>query len=144
MIFLLDTCVVSEFIKPEPSASLVQWLRSTDDLQMAISVITLGEIQAGISRLDDGKRKERYQEWLSYELIPRFDGRILPVLLDDAMKWGDLLGWARVKGTPLPSTDTLIAATALNHHMTVVTRNTKDFERIGVLTLNPWLGAAAE
>ena len=141
MSFLLDTCAVSEFIKPQPSDSLVQWLRSTDDLQMAISVITLGEIQAGISRLDDGKRKERFQEWLNDELIPRFDGRILPVGIEDAVKWGDLMGRARVNGTPLPPTDTLIAATALNHHMTVVTRNTKDFERIGVAVLNPWNGA---
>lgn len=140
MSFLLDTCVVSEFIKPQPSDSLVQWLRSTDDLQMAISVITLGEIQAGISHLEDGKRKERFQEWLSDELIPRFDGRILPVQIEDAVKWGDLMGRARVNGTPLPSTDTLIAATALNHQMAVVTRNTKDFERIGVPVLNPWNG----
>lgn len=141
MIYLLDTCVVSEFVKPVPAENVVKWLRMTDELQMAISIITLGEIQTGISRLDNGKRRERYQEWLLYELIPRFDGRLLPVGLDDALKWGDLLGRARVNGNPLPSTDTLIAATALNHHMTIVTRNIKDFERIGVPVLNPWHGA---
>lgn len=129
------------FIKLQPSENLVQWLRSSADLQMAISVITLGDIQAGISRLDDGKRKERFQEWLSYELLPRFDSRILPVGLDDAVKWGELMGRARANGSPLPSTDTLLATTALNRHMTVVTRNTKDFKRIGVPILNPWNGA---
>jgi predicted nucleic acid-binding protein len=141
LIYLLDTCVVSEFIKPQPSKNLVEWLRSTDDLQMGISVITLGEIQNGISRLDDGDRKDRFQEWLNDELVLRFDNRILPVELNDAVKWGELMGQARRNGAPLPSTDTLIAATALNRHMTVVTRNTKDFERIGVPTLNPWLGS---
>ncbi|HEY0635549.1 MAG TPA: type II toxin-antitoxin system VapC family toxin [Gammaproteobacteria bacterium] len=143
MIYLLDTCVVSEFIKPQPSENLIAWLRTTDDLQMGISVITLGELQNGIARLDDGGRKERFQEWLNFELIPRFDNRILAVTLDDAMKWGELMGLARRNGTPFPSTDTLIAATALNRHTTVVTRNTKDFERIGVPTLNPWLALPA-
>lgn len=140
MIYLLDTCVVSEFVKTEPSENLVRWLRSTDDLLMGISVITLGEIQNGISRLDDGSRKRRFQKWLTYELIPRFENRILSISMDDAMKWGELMGKAKRKGTSLPSTDTLIAATAMNRHMTVVTRNTKDFERIGVPTHNPWPG----
>jgi len=138
LIYLLDTCVVSEFVRPQPSNDLIQWLSITNDVLLAISVITLGEIQKGISGLEQSQRKDRLQEWLSCQLIPRFDNRILPISADDAVKWGELMGDAKRQGCPLPATDTLIAATAMNRHLTLVTRNTKDFERMGVSLLNPW------
>ena len=138
MKYLLDTCVVSEFVKPAPSADLVRWLQETDDLLMGLSVISIGEIQDGIARLPAGKRKAGLQRWLENALIPRFDNRILPVRTEDALRWGNLLGQARRKGRPLPQTDGLIAAIALNRGLTVVTRNTRDFDSMGVPAHNPW------
>ena len=137
MKYLLNTCVVSEFVKKKPSTTLVRWLQATDDLLMGLSVISIGEIQDGISRLRAGKRKSRLQHWLENELIPRFDNRILPVTTEDALRWGKLLGQARLEGQPLPQTDCLIAAIALNRGLVLVSRNTKDFNRMGVPMHNP-------
>jgi toxin FitB len=138
LIYLLDTCVVSEFVKPLPAPSVIHWLRKNDDRTMAISVITLGEIQSGISRLESGRRRDELQAWLVGKLIPRFDQRILSLSLEDALAWGELAGKARRMGRPLPAADALIAATAISHRLTLVTRNTQDFEPMSVPLLNPW------
>ena len=138
MKYLLDTCVISEYTKPNPNAGLHAWLQSTGDVLMGISVISFGEIQSGISRLPDGKRRLRLQHWLDDELISRFESRILFVDLADTLRWGVLTGEAKLRGETLPSVDALLAATALNRQLTLVTRNTKDFKRCGVPLLNPW------
>ena len=106
---------------------------------MAVSVISIGEVQNGISRLPEGKRKIALQEWLDNELIPRFDKRILPLTLDDMRLWGKLTGKAITTGETLPTADAMLAAVARNNGLTVVTRNEKDFRRMGVGVLNPWL-----
>jgi len=134
----LDTCVVSEFVKPSPATSLIEWLRETDDLLMALSAITMGEIQFGISCLPGGKRRTGLREWLEGVLIPRFDGRILSATVDDTLLWGEIRGEAQRNGNPVPATDALIAAIAKNNRLTLVTRNVPDFERMDVPLLNPW------
>lgn len=103
-----------------------------------MSAISLGEIQNGISRLPDGQRKGALQEWLTNDLIPRFENRILPVTLDDMLLWGRLTGQAASLGKPLPTADAMLAATARNRCLTVVTRNERDFSRMGVELVNPW------
>jgi predicted nucleic acid-binding protein len=136
--FLLDTNVVSEFIKPKRNPGVYAWLDKTDELQLAVSVISLGEVQNGISRLSEGKRKVALQDWLDNELIPRFDNRILSVTLEDMLLWGKLTGKAMTNGETLPTADVMLAAVARNNGLMVITRNEKDFARMGVSVLNPW------
>ena len=138
MRFLLDTNLISEFRKPDPNPGVYAWLDKTDEHQLAVSVISLGEIQNGISRLPEGRRKVGLQAWLDNELIPRFDNRILPLTLDDMLLWGKLTGKAVATGKTLATADAMLAAVAHNRGLTVVTRNEKDFRRVGVPILNPW------
>jgi predicted nucleic acid-binding protein len=136
--YLLDTCVLSEFIKPQPSKKLFQWLDRADDRRLAISVLSIGEIQKGISRMPTGKRQSALMQWLNQDLIRRFNGRILAIELDDALLWGQLTGEAVAKGETLPATDAMLASTAICRGLTMVTRNVKDFVRMPLRILNPW------
>jgi toxin FitB len=138
MKYLLDTNVLSEFAKPTVDPVVLSWMRTTDELQMAISVVSAGEIQKGISRMPQGRRQQELQTWLDNELIPRFGDRALPLELLDLQRWGRLLGEAKRSGNSLPPVDTLLAAAALNRGLIVFTRNTRDFARAGVEIINPW------
>ncbi len=138
--FLIDTNVLSEYNRPggTPDTGVPRWLETAHrDLQF-VSVITLAEIQKGIGLLDEGKRRSHLQEWLDTELEEWFSGRILPIDRQVANRWAELLVYCSGKGRPLPGIDSLLAATALEHGLTLVTRNVKDFEGIGVTILNPW------
>ena len=138
---LLDTCVLSELRKPAADPGLVDWARRADEPGLYLSVLSIGEIQRGIARLDDGRRKQDLQHWLEHELLARFSGRILPVELEAALEWG-LVGAARERcGRPAPVMDSLIAATAIVHNLVLVTRNQKDFSGYAVKVLNPWSAA---
>ncbi|MEA3278667.1 MAG: type II toxin-antitoxin system VapC family toxin [Pseudomonadota bacterium] len=135
---MLDTNVLSEFAKPTVDPAVLSWMRMTDELQMGISVVSIGEIQKGISRMPEGQRQQDLQVWLDVQLIPRFGNRALPLELSDLQRWGRLLGEAKKSGESLPPVDTLLAAVALNRDLIVVTRNTCDFKRTGVEIINPW------
>lgn len=141
MKYLLDTCVLSEFIRPKPAVSLIQWLRNHDESLMGISVISLGEIQSGIVRMQESQRRNALQTWLDDELIPRFESRIVSVGQTDALVWGTLTGEGKAMGRPLPPTDALLAATAVTRELTMVTRNEKDFTRFPVKLVNPWVAS---
>ena len=104
----------------------------------ACDVITLAEIQKGIELLAEGKRRAQLEKWLTQDLEAWFSGRVLPVDRQVAMRWASLSAQGSRTGRPLPTVDSLIAATALAYDLTIVTRNTKDFEGIGATTLNPW------
>jgi predicted nucleic acid-binding protein len=135
--FLLDTNVASEMVKPRPNPQVVDWIAKADESLLYFSVITLGEIRKGIaSRLDPGRRVQ-LENWLS-TLFNRFSGRILPIDLAIADRWGHLAGNCMAKGRTLPVIDGLLAATALHHDLTFVTRNGMDVEETGVETLDPW------
>ena len=138
MNYLLDTCVVSELIKPQPAPQVVQWLASIPEDRLFLSALTLGEIQKGISRLDEGKRKEMLSRWLDVDLRERFKDRILVLDADVFVEWGRLCGVTEKKGRLLPVLDALMAAAAIVHHMTLVTRNEDDVRVAGVLLFNPW------
>jgi predicted nucleic acid-binding protein len=103
-----------------------------------VSVITLAEIQKGIELLAAGKRRSGLEVWLRQDLEAWFDGRVLPVDRRVAARWASLVAQGVRTGRPLPTVDSLIAATALAHELTIVSRNTKDFEGVGVVTVNPW------
>lgn len=136
--FLLDTNVLSEFTKPTVNPGLLDWLRRNDEDLMAISVVSVGEIQKGISRMPDGRRRLDLQRWLDEQLIPRFEHRILPIELENMLRWGRLMGDAMTQGQPLPAVDTLLASVALDRNLILVSRNERDFARTGVDLLNPW------
>lgn len=114
------------------------WLDKADDERLFLSVLSLGEIVKGIAVLPASKRRRGLQQWLDETLRPWFHGRILEVTEEIAERWGRLSGECRLKGRPLNSVDGLIAATALEHDLTIVTRNTGDFEGLGAPLLNPW------
>lgn len=138
MKYLLDTNVISEFAKPVVDPAVLSWMRTTDELQMAISVISIGELQKGISGMVQGKRRQELQTWLDGALVPRFGVRILPLERPDLQRWGRLLGEAKQSGDSLPPIDTLLAVTALNRNLSMVTRNTRDFACTGVELIDPW------
>ncbi len=138
--FLLDTNVPSELTRPKPEPEVIQWLDDADDLRLFLSVVSLGEIFKGITVLPEGKRRQELQRWVDETLRPWFDGRILPVSESVAERWGVLAGECQLTGRPLNVADGLIAATALEHGLTVVTRNVKDFSNLGVSVLDLWRG----
>lgn len=134
--YLLDTNVLSEFERPHPDANVVQWMRSNDDEAFFVSVLTLGEIRRGILRLQDQHRRIRLERWRE-SLVARFQDRILPIDAPVADLWGEIT--ATLASEPLPVIDALLAATALHHDLTLVTRNTRDVERTGAVVINPWI-----
>ena len=133
--FLIDTNVISELIKPRPSSKVVNWIDAQEEQLFHLSVLTLGEIKKGIVQLPPSKRRADLAAWLNRDLLTRFAGRILDIDQNVADRWGDLAG---IKGATLPVIDGLLVATALQHDLTLVTRNTRDMVRTGVALLNPW------
>ncbi len=138
MSYLLDTNVVSETIRRNQNRAVVGWLEQVPAEALFISVLTLGEIRKGVEALADKKRKERLRLWLERELPVWFEDRVLPVDLAVAERWGRLL--AEV-GRPVPTIDSLLAATALHYELRLVTRNSRDFDYPGLEVINPWQNA---
>ena len=140
MSFLLDTSVVSEWVKPRPDAGLVEWLATADEDRLYLSVVTLAELRHGIERLADGRRRARLETWLEHDLIERFDGRVVPIDERIAHTWGRLVAQAEAIGHPTGIMDGFIAATALATGLMLVTRNVSDFASLGLSVTNPWTG----
>ncbi len=138
MKYLLDTCLISELVKKVPHPAVVSWLDEQDEQSLFLSVLTIGELQKGISKLPDGARKDELQSWVEHDLTLRFMGRIIEIEIDAMLIWGRLQGESERKGESLPVMDSLIAATAKAHGLVVVTRNVKDIERCQVRVCNPW------
>jgi len=138
MRWLLDTCVLSEFAKPSPDPRIVEWLRAQSDADLALSVLTIGEIEKGIHRLPESAKKRRLSDWLSTGIVRRFEDRILPIDIHVARQWALSQAQAEMKGRPVAAIGGLLAATALVHRLTLVTRDHSDMEATGVSLLNPW------
>jgi len=136
--FLLDTNVVSEWVKPHPDPGVVAWLAEVDEDRVFLSVVTLTELRYGIERLPAGRRRKRLQEWLEEDLPLRFEGRILAIdgLVADAC--GKLVARSESLGHRMEVLDAYLAATAELHRLTLVTRNTSDFQPTIQNLLNPW------
>lgn len=135
MSYLLDTNVISELVRPKPAKAVLVWFENIPSEALHISVLTLGEIRKGVERMPEGMRREKLRLWLDHDLTDWFSTRVLPVDVAVADRWGRLL--AQV-GRPLPSIDSLLAATALHHELRLVTRNQKDFNYHGLEVINPW------
>jgi toxin FitB len=136
--FLLDTNVVSEPKQKTPHSRVLNWLsRQTVDTTY-LSVITLGEIEQGIVTLGDSKQAKRYRDWLENDLKVVYSERILDVDNKVMRIWGQITGEALNKGRPTSPFDSLLAATAISHQLTLVTRNVKDMSVFPVDVFNPW------
>lgn len=138
MSYLLDTCVISEFVSTQPTEKVVKWLAELDPETVYLSAVTLGEIQKGIEKLPASKRKEALRTWLKDDLLVRFHDRVLPLETGEMLTWGTLISKAEANGRPMPLIDSLIAATALHHDLVVVTRDQDDFAPSGARLFNPW------
>jgi toxin FitB len=139
--FLLDTNIPSELIRPRPEPRVTAWLQATGEDKLYVSVITIGEICKGFTVVPERGRRLQLERWLEEELHPWFSGRVLPVDEAVAERWGALEGERQLRGKPLNTADGLIAATALEHGLTMVTRNVKDFAGLGVEVFNPWVAS---
>ena len=136
--FLLDTNVVSELVKAKPNPKVTQWVQATDESLLYLSVLTLGEIRKGITALSDTARRAKLEAWLDGDLVPRFSGRILPIDHSVADRWGKLSGSSASRRSPLPVIDGLLAATALQYDLTLVTRDSGHLAPTGVSYFDPW------
>jgi predicted nucleic acid-binding protein len=136
--FLLDTNCISELVRPKPDVKLLSWIDAANEDLLYLSVLTLGEIRKGIAALPPSKRRVRLESWLQVDLKNRFSERILPVNLEIADRWGSIAVAANKQGKPVGVIDGLLAATALHHNLTLVSRNVTDFANVSVQVVNPW------
>ncbi|MFM6113439.1 MAG: type II toxin-antitoxin system VapC family toxin [Sphaerospermopsis kisseleviana] len=138
MTYLLDTCLISELVAKQPNQKVLDWVDAQIPETLYLSVITIGEIARGICKLTPSKRKESLTTWLNETLPNRFEHRILTLDVSTMVLWGNLICQLEQNGRPLPAMDSLIAAIALQHSLSLVTRNEKDFAGTGVIIVNPW------
>ena len=138
MRYLLDTCVISELVKRKPNPKVIDWVEEREEENLYLSVLILGELQKGISKLPTSPRKQQLQSWLEQELYQRFEQRVLEVTREVAKRWGEIQAKAEQEGRVMSAIDSLISATGLVYGMTVVTRNIEDMEASGVQLFNPW------
>lgn len=136
--FLLDTNCISELVRSRPEPRVVDWLMAADESLLYLSVLTLGEIRIGAAFLSQSKRRTQLEIWLELDLQVRFSGRVLGIDGAIADRWGWLTAEAKRRGRPLPAIDGLLAATALHHNLTIVSRDVSDFASAQVPILNPW------
>ncbi len=135
--FLLDTNCIWELVRPKPEPRVLEWMESTDESLLYLSVLTLGEIRKGAAALQQGKRRTHLETWLEVELRARFAGRIVPVDAAIADRWGLIAADAKRRGKDLSVIDGVLAATALHHNLTVISRDTSNFINARVQVLNP-------
>ena len=138
MSWLLDTCVLSEYVRKTPAPEVIRWLDEQDESSLFISVISLGEIEKGILKLraSDPRRSQKLTAWLG-KVEQRFAGRILPLDTAALHVWAQIAATAELAGQPLPVMDGLLMATAQCHGLTIVTRNVQDFT-LYPQVFNPW------
>jgi predicted nucleic acid-binding protein len=137
--YLLDTNVVSEWVKARPDPGVAAWLANVDEDRVFLSVITLAELRHGVERLAHGARRDRLNDWLGGELAERFEGRMLSIDAGVADRWGRMVARAQAAGKPAGPMDAFLAATAERHGLTLVTRNEADFRHLCIPLVNPWM-----
>ena len=135
---LLDTNIPSESIRSDPDPKVDAWINAQDDETLHLSVITVGELRKGFNLAPQGKRRTELEAWFEKDLLPAFEGRILPVTQAIVERWAALSAQRHRAGRPLGMADGLIAATAVEHGLILVTRNVKDFDLLSLTILNPW------
>lgn len=138
MRYLLDTNVISELIAREPDQHVIDWIDALDPTSIYLSVITIGELRKGIEKLPPSRRKDELTVWLTGNLLIRFADHIVDLTVDVLIAWGVLSGRLERDGTPMPAIDSLIAASVIAGHYTLVTRNEDDFRYANIPLINPW------
>lgn len=136
--WLLDTNVLSELRRPRPEPKVLAFVAAQPLDGLFISSVTLAEIRFGIELVADASRRAVLNDWLTHKVRPMFDQRVLPVTEDIVFKWRLLVEDGRKAGHTFSQPDLIIAATALEHGLTIVSRDTTDYERARVAVLNPW------
>ncbi len=137
MKIIVDTCVISEAIRPRPNPAVLDWLSSQDESELYLCSITLGELEKGIEKLARGAKRSGLENWL-LELTRRFGSRVLPIDAAVALHWGHLDALMASRGFCLPVVDGLIASCAIGNGAVLATRNVKDFVQTGIEVFNPW------
>ena len=138
MKYLLDTCAISELTKLNANSGVIEWLENTSSEDLYLSVINIGEIKKGINKLPASKKKQDLLFWLE-TLLEDYQNRILTVDLSVMENWSLIVANAEKKGQPIASLDSIIAAIAYTHHLTLVTRNERDFYACNIPVINPWV-----
>jgi predicted nucleic acid-binding protein len=136
---LLDTNIISELWKAEPSSNVLAWIDAQVAETLYLSAVTVAEIRFGLATMPTGKRRTIYQDRLEREVLPIFTGRILPFDLDASQAYADLMAHAIVAGKAISKADGYIAGIAVAHGFAVATRDTSPFEAVGLVVINPWV-----
>lgn len=137
MKYLLDTCLLSELVRPAPHPAVLGWMGERASSDLFVSAVTLAELERGIVRLPPSRRQSELANWLA-GVQAGFGQRALPFTRDTAGYWARLCAQAEAAGKPMAAFDSLIASTALEHGLAVVTRNVSDFSSAPVVLVNPW------
>jgi toxin FitB len=135
--YLLDTCFVSELTKLQPDSGVMDWLQTVNAEDLYLSVISMGEIKKGIHKLPISRKKQTLLLWAE-TLLAEYQDRILGLDLAVMENWSVMIANAEKNGQPVASMDSLIAATAYTHHLTLLTRNESDFVACDIALTNPW------
>ena len=138
MAWLLDTNILSELRRPRPEARVVAFISSLSLAQIYISSVTLAEIRFGIERVPDLARRTELHNWLTNEVRPMFDQRVLQVTEDILLKWRHFVEEGRKIGHTFSQPDLMIAATAVHYALTVITRDRSHYDKAGASVINPW------
>jgi predicted nucleic acid-binding protein len=136
--YLLDTNILSELRRPRPSGKVVAFVSAQPLENLFVSSVTFAEIRFGIELIDDVHKRVALNDWLHLQLRPMFDNRVLPATEDIMFKWRLLVAEGRKVGPTFPQPDLLIAATALQHGLTIVSRDGAGYDKTGVALINPW------
>ena len=138
MAFLLDTCALSELVAKRRDPHVVEAILALPRDEWFISIATVGEIRRGIDQMDEGTRRHFLETWFHEHVLGLYLHKIIVFDVEEATEWGTLVATLRRKRLPMSVVDSLIAATALVHGLTIVTRNESDFVHAGVRILNSW------
>jgi toxin FitB len=140
--WLLDTNVLSELCRPKPDAKVVKFVSNQSLDLLYVSVVTFAEIRFGIELVNDVSRRMELNDWLDHKLRPMFEDRVLEITEDVMLKWRLLVEEGRKSGHTFSQPDLIIAATALHHGLTIVSRDTSEYEKANVPVLDPWTTTA--
>lgn len=137
MRYLLDTCVLSELVKSTPDAHVIRWFEARKAHELCISAMTWGELQRGVTKLPESKRRSELTLWLQ-QLETGFEDRILAFDKNVSRVWAHMTAQAETQGKSMAAFDVIIAATARAHDCKLVSRNVRDFVNDGIDVINPW------
>ena len=137
MKYLLDTCFLSELVKSTPEQAVLSWMGERTETELFVSAMTIAELGRGIERLAASRRQIELSTWLQ-QLIVGFESRILDFTVETASVWAHMCANLEAKGKPMAAFDSIIAATALEHGLALVTRNLRDFMHAPLVLINPW------